>query len=58
MKVLEYPFAVAPIFHLIANKSMEAGLHLCDGNAKQTVQLFMNDTASEKGKKRIGAIQL
>ncbi|WJQ06887.1 hypothetical protein QT235_17170 [Geobacillus stearothermophilus] len=57
MKVLEYRFAIAPIFHFIANKSMEAGLHLCDGHAKQTVQLFMNDAASEKGKKRIGAIQ-
>ncbi|RLQ04903.1 hypothetical protein [Geobacillus stearothermophilus] len=41
MKVLEYRFAVAPIFHFIANKSMEAGLHLCDGHAKQTVQLFI-----------------
>ncbi|MGZ0087169.1 hypothetical protein ACWNXI_16805 [Caldibacillus thermoamylovorans] len=57
MKALEHRFAVSPIFHLLASKSMEAGLHVCDGHAKQTVQLFMNDAASEKGKKRIGAIQ-
>ncbi|WP_233204975.1 hypothetical protein [Geobacillus sp. WSUCF-018B] len=57
MKVLEYRFATAPLFHFIASKSMEAGLHVCDGRGKQTVQLFMNDAASEKGKKRIGAIQ-
>jgi len=57
MKVLEYRFAITPIFHFIAIKSMEAGLYLCDGHAKQTVQLLMRDSAFENGKKRIGAIQ-
>ena len=57
MKMFEYRFAITPLFHFIASKSMEAGLHVCDGRGKQTVQLFMNDAASEKGKKRIGAIQ-
>ncbi|MGG1655929.1 hypothetical protein [Geobacillus thermopakistaniensis] len=51
------PICHSPIFHFIAAKSTEAGLHLCDGYAKQTVQLWMKDPAVETGKRRIGAIQ-
>ncbi|MGZ0087182.1 hypothetical protein ACWNXI_16880 [Caldibacillus thermoamylovorans] len=57
MNVLEYRFALTPVFHFIAAKSTEAGLYLCDGYAKQIVQLWMKDPTVENGKRRIGAIQ-
>ncbi|AMX85162.1 hypothetical protein GS3922_00400 [Geobacillus subterraneus] len=57
MNVLEYRFAITPVFHFIAAKSMEAGLYLCGGYAKQTVQLWLKDPTVENGKRRIGAIQ-